>query len=310
MKLFVTIPAFNEEKTLVKVIKSIPKKYKGISQVKILVYDDGSVDKTASVAKQSGADYIFSHKHNLGLAQTFKDAIKESLRLGADIIVNTDADNQYEQKEIVKLIQPIIEGKADLVIGDRQVSKLDHMSWSKKYGNLLGSFAIRWLTGTKIQDASSGFRAFTKDVASNILIFSTHTYTHEMIISAHFRSFTLHDVPIIFKKRVTGGSRLISNGIFSHILKSGTTILRSLLLYKAMAVFTTIGSFIILGGFIGILRFFYLALVTGKAGGHIQSLVISSVLIGIGFNILIIGFIADMISYNRKLIEEKITHQV
>jgi glycosyltransferase involved in cell wall biosynthesis len=270
-----------------------------------LVYNDGSTDKTAAVAKLAGADYVFSHKKNLGLARTFRDAVKEALKAGANIIVNTDADNQYDQAEIAKLIAPIVEGRADLVSGNREVAKLAHMPPSKKYGNLLGSMMIRLLTGSRVEDASSGFRAFTREVAQKVHVFSTHTYTHETLIGAYFREFVIVEVPVTFRKRTTGDSRLIAGGVGKHILKSGATILRAVLLYRALAVFSYLGgAFILLGAF-GVGRFFYFALVEGKAGGHIQSLVISSIMFAVGFNILVVGFIADLVSYNRKILEEK-----
>lgn len=305
MKLIVIVPSFNEEKTLPEVIKSVPRRIRRISSVKVLVYNDGSEDKTALVAKRAGADYVFSHKRNLGLARTFRDAVKQALKLGADIIVNTDADNQYDQKEIAKLVVPVLNNEADMVIGDRQVRSLVHMPLSKKYGNLFGSAIIRYLTGTKVNDASSGFRAFTREVALRVHVFSSHTYTHETLIGAHFREFVIKEIPVTFKKRNTGQSRLISGGVFRHILKSGAIILRAILLYRALAVFTYAGSLLSFLGFLGVLRFLYFAFIEGRAAGHIQSLVISSILVGVGFNILVVGFIADLVSYNRKLLEEK-----
>ena len=305
MKLFVTIPAFNEEKTIAQVVKSVPRQIAGINQIKVLVYDDGSTDQTVYQAKKAGADYCFSHKQNLGLARTFRDAAKKALELGADIVVNTDADNQYDQKQISKLVKPILEQKADLVTGDRQINQLDHMPISKKYGNLLGSFMIRWLTGTRIKDASSGFRAMTKELLNKVQVFSTHTYTHELLIAAHFHEFTIAEIPVTFNIRTTGGSRLIAKGVVNHILKSAATIIRAILLYRALAVFTFLGGLMSLLGAVGVLRFLYFAIWLQDSSGHIQSLVISSILLGIGFNIIVLGFIADLVSYNRKLIERK-----
>jgi len=305
MQLFVIIPSYNEEATLSEVIKAIPRKLPGIKKVAVLVYNDGSTDKTAAVAKLAGADYVFNHKKNLGLARTFRDAVKEAIKAGAEVIVNTDADNQYDQTEIVKLIAPIVEGRADLVSGNRGVAKLAHMPLLKKYGNLLGSLMIRLLTGSRVEDASSGFRAFTKEVAEKVHVFSTHTYTHETLIGAYFREFVIAEVPVTFRKRTTGNSRLIAGGVGKHILKSGATILRAVLLYRALAVFSWLGGLFILLGTLGVGRFFYFALVEGKAGGHVQSLVISSILFAVGFNILVVGFIADLVSYNRKILEEK-----
>jgi len=177
MTLFVTIPAYNEAQTIAQVIKSIPKKIKGIKTIKILVWSDGSTDQTVNLAKKAGADFVFASKRNLGLAKTFDLATKKAVELGADLIVNTDGDNQYDQQQIPLLIEPIVRGKADIVNGDRQVASLTHMPWPKKYGNQLGSWTIRFLTGLKINDASSGFRAYTKEAINSFHLISSHTYT-------------------------------------------------------------------------------------------------------------------------------------
>lgn len=304
MKLIVIIPAFNEEKSLPSVIKSIPTKIPGISKIEVLVLNDGSTDATVRVAKKAGATYAVSHSKRAGLATSFKDAVAAALFRGADIIVNTDADNQYDQREIGKLIQPILKKEADLVIGDRQVATLSHMPWQKKYGNRLGSFVIRWLTGTSVRDASSGFRAFTAECARSLMITSAHTYTHEMIIDAHFKNKTIVDIPITFRERKNGVSRLIAGNIIQHVMKSAATIIRTILLYKAFRVFSTVGSVIIGSGVIGIVRFLVLSFLFNESKGHVQSLILSSILIAMGFNILILGFIADLIAYNRGLLEE------
>ena len=302
MKLIVTIPAYNEEKSIVEVVKSVPRNITGISKVEVLVYDDGSTDETARSAKKAGADYVFLHSTNKGLAVTFRDALTKSLELGADIIVNTDADNQYDQSEIPALIAPILTKKADLVIGDRQVEHLKHMTFAKKYGNMAGSFVIRVLTGMNVTDASSGFRAHTRECAQTLNIVSLHTYTHETLIDAHFKGLTVVNVPVTFKKRPHGTSKLIK-GVGAHIGKSASTIIRTVLLYRAFALLTKLGAIIGAIGAVGLIRYFYFALVLGKSEGHIQSLVISSILIGVGLNILVLGFLADLVAYNRKLIE-------
>ena len=302
MKLIVTIPAYNEEKSIVEVVKSIPRTISGISKVEVLVYDDGSTDGTAQAAKQAGADYVFSHTLNKGLAVTFRDALEKALSLSADIIVNTDADNQYDQAEIPRLISPILHRKADLVIGDRQVEKLAHMPLAKKYGNIAGSFVIRALTGMKVNDASSGFRAHSRECARMLNIVSLHTYTHETLIDAHFKGLTVINVPVTFKKRPHGASKLIKD-VGSHIGKSAATIIRSVLLYRSFALLTKLGGFITIIGLVLLGRHLYFALLLGKSEGHIQSLVISSILIGVGLNVLVLGFLADLVAYNRKLIE-------
>ncbi|PJE62932.1 glycosyl transferase [Candidatus Roizmanbacteria bacterium CG10_big_fil_rev_8_21_14_0_10_39_6] len=302
MKLIVTIPAYNEEKSIVEVIQSVPRKIRGISKVEVLVYDDGSTDGTAQAAKQAGADYVLSHTTNKGLAVTFRDAVEKALALGADILANTDADNQYDQAEIPRLVAPILERKADLVIGDRQVAHLAHMPFAKKYGNMVGSFVIRMFTGMKVKDASSGFRAHSRECANMLNIVSLHTYTHETLIDAYFKGLIVVNVPVTFKKRSHGTSKLIK-GVGSHIGKSATTIIRTVLLYRAFALLTKLGGFISIIGIALLGRYLYFALFMGKSEGHIQSLVISSILIGVGLNILVLGFLADLVAYNRKLIE-------
>ena len=305
MKLIVTVPAYNETETLPKVIKSIPKKIKGIDEVKVLVWDDGSTDNTFESAKKAGADYVFKNKKNLGLAKTFNLATKKAVELGADIVVNTDADNQYDQAEIPKLIAPILEKGAEMVNGDRQVSTLDHMPASKKYGNIIGSWVIRQLTGVKLNDASSGFRAYTAETIKKFHIYSSHTYTHETIIQAAFGDVFIHEVPVTFKERPGGShnSRLISS-VWSHIKKSAATIIRTILMYKSLKFFGILGSVITALGFFGIFRFIYFYF-QGSGNGHIQSLVISSVLISFGLTTLMVGVLADLISINRRLLEEK-----
>lgn len=303
MKLVVQIPCFNEEATIAKVINSVPRKIPKISQVKILIIDDGSTDQTAAVAKTAGADLVIRNPANLGLAKTFRLALKKSLEMGADIIVNTDGDNQYDQKEIPKLLAPLLEKTADMVIGDRQVGKLDHMPQNKKMGNLVGSWMIRFLTGAKIRDASSGFRAFNKKAAKNFHLFSAHTYTHETIIQAVYSDLTLAEIPITFKRRTAGQSRLIQ-GVWKHIKYCSATIIRTLLMYKAFKYLVTAGMIVIAAGFLTTLRFGYF-FVTGEGKGHVQSLIIASVLIGVGFNTILLGIIADLISINRKIMEKR-----
>lgn len=299
MKLFITIPAYNEAKTITEVIKSIPKKIKGIKTIRILVWSDGSTDQTVAIAKRAGADFVFANKRNLGLAKTFDLATKKAVELGADLIVNTDADNQYDQQQIPLLIKPILQNQTDIVNGDRQVATLAHMPWPKKYGNQLGSWTIRLLTGLNINDASSGFRAYTKEAINSFNLISSHTYTHETLIQAVFKDLTIKEVPIIFKARTSGGSRLIGS-VWSHIKKSGSTIVRTILMYKAFKYLLSFGLLIMTIGMFGVLRFLYFVF-QGNGGGHVQSLIIASIFISIGFNTILMGVIADLISINRKI---------
>lgn len=296
--LVVTIPCLNEAKTIAKVIRSIPKKIPGIGQIKIVVIDDGSTDNTQKAAKKAGANSIIVHQPNLGLAASFKHGVKKALSLGADIIVNTDGDNQYDQSQIPQLIKPILKGEADMVLGNRQVKKIKHMPLSKKIGNIFGSWVIRKLTGSTIQDASTGFRAFNRLLARSFELLANHTYTHETIIHTLYNGFRIKEIPINFKKRTFGQSRLIQ-GIWPHIKTSGAIIVRTILIYKAFKYLTLSGLGIMLLGVIGAGRFLWFYF-NSQGSGHVQSLIFSSILISIGFSTMIMGFLADLINIQSK----------
>lgn len=301
--LFIQIPCLNEADTIGEVIRDIPKKdleKMGFS-VQVLVIDDGSTDKTGEIAKKAGAK-VLRHKRSLGLAYAFRDGLEYCLNEGAQIVVNTDGDNQYNQKEIIKLVKPVLEKKADMVIGDRQVEKLKFMPQSKKIGNLIGSAIIRFLTGAEVHDASSGFRAFSGELAEKFILQSSHTYTHETIIQSVNIGAVILDVPVAFKKRMSGESRLIG-GIVDHIKKSAATILRTVLTYKAFKLLLLSGSTVMLFGFFGVFRFLFFYFL-GDGDGHVQSLIVSSVLINLGFVSATLGVLADLISVNRKILEE------
>lgn len=302
MKLIVTIPAHNEEKTITDVIHSIPRHIDGIDVVEVLVLSDGSTDHTVEAAQNAGANYVLTNKRKLGLAKTFARILDEALARGADIIVNTDADNQYDQSEIINLIQPILHAGVDMVNGDRQVKRLTWMKTSKKYGNMLGSAFVRTISGTELNDASSGFRAFTRNAAKKFILLSEHTYTHETIIQAGNKNLSVAEVPITFKRREVGESKLISS-VGSHVKKSFATIIRSVMMYKAFKVLLLTGTLlIILGAILGI-RFVYYFM-NGLGFGHIQSLILAAILIITGVNTIFLGVIADLISHNRKILEK------
>ncbi len=302
MKLAIIIPCHNEEQTVGKVIKSVPKKILGISKIFIIVIDDGSDDGSFKTAREAGADKIIRHKIKQGLAKSFQNGLDLAINLGADVIVNTDADGQYNQNQIPFLIAPIISGKADMVIGDRQISKLTFMPWGNKYGNIIGSFVLRALTKTKVKDVSSGFRAFSREAALHINIQSGNTYTHETIIQAAFDKLAIENVPIDFYPRKYGHSKLIS-GIFLHIKNSILMITRIVLMYKPLKTLFYIGAGIMFFGILIGLRFLYFYF--HSAGeGKIQSLILSSILISIGFFVVILGLIGDLIAKNRKLNEK------
>ncbi|MFA6391509.1 MAG: glycosyltransferase family 2 protein [Patescibacteria group bacterium] len=304
MRLIVTIPAFNEEENIVEVIKEIPRTIQGISEVKVLVLDDGSTDRTVERAKSAGADYVLSHKKNKGLAATFQDAMAAALENGADVIVNTDGDNHYNQSRIPDLIRPIVDQQADIVIGDREIRKLEYMPAANKYLNLIGSFCVSRLIGIKKTiDVSSGFRAYTREAAMRISILSKHTYTHETLIQAVDHNLIVTSV-LIKARKVTRKSRLIKN-IPKHLARSIFVILRVFTVYKPLRVLSFMGFVVFIPGLFLVLRFLYFYFFTVRGGeGHIQSLIIAAILILLGFQIFVLGLIASAIGWNRKTLEE------
>ncbi|WP_455277751.1 glycosyltransferase family 2 protein [[Eubacterium] cellulosolvens] len=300
MRLVVTIPAYNEEKTIGKVIKKISRTI--CDEVKIIVIDDGSKDDTIKVAKTSGADVIHSFGTNRGLAQTFKKGLDLAIGLSADLIVNIDADAQYDPKEIPKLIQPIIEDEADIVLGSRFKGKIEYMSKKRKIGNLLATKVTSFLSGINISDAQTGFRALAKEAALRLCIISEYTYTQEMIIQAVHKGMRIIEVPCTFKKR-KGSSRLIS-GLFSYARRAGMTIIRTYMDYKPLRVFLFIGASISLLGLLIGFRVLIHFLMTGTVTPFIPSAILTAVLLIVGFQIITLGLIADMVSRNRRLTEE------
>lgn len=301
MKLIIQIPCFNEQDTLPSVLEDIPKKIPNVSVIETLVIDDGSTDKTSEIAKKHGVNHIIKFKRNKGLAHAFKAGIEESLRLGADIIVNTDADNQYYGGDIGKLVAPIVNGNADMVVGARPIDDIDDFSWMKKKLQRLGSFFVRFFSHTPISDATSGFRAFSREAALRINIFSSYTYTLESLIQAGENKLKLVDVPIRVNDK-TRESRLFKN-IPSYISKSIITIIRVCILYRPLKYFFIIGTSVFSFGVLLGLRFLYFYL-TGSGDGHIQSLILASVFITLGFQLLMIGLLADVVATNRKIAED------
>ena len=304
-KLIVMIPCYNEEKTLPLVLNGIPESIDGIEEIKTLVIDDGCKDDTVKVAREKNVDYIVSHIGNKGLARAFATGLQYALELGADIIVNTDGDNQYPQEKISDLIKPIINGDADIVIGDRQTSKIKHFSIIKKFLQKIGSFVVRLASGTKVNDAVSGFRAYSREAALQLNITSKFSYCVETIIQAGKRKINVIDIPINTNPK-TRESRLASSTTH-HVSESAKTIIRTYVTYESLKTFTIVGLVFVLIGMVGIGRFIYFYLVIpAQAEGHIQSLVISGALLVVGFQVLLIGMLSDMVAVNRKLIEEAI----
>jgi len=301
MKLIVQIPCLNEEKTLPLTVRDIPRSIEGVDQVEILVIDDGSTDCTAEVAKEIGVDHIVRNTNTKGLARAFFVGIDACLRLNADIIVNTDGDNQYCGQDIPELIKPILEGKADIVVGDRQTDKIEHFGSFKKKLQKFGSWMVRELSETNIPDTVSGFRAFSREAAMQINIVSPYTYTIEMIIQAGKKHLAIMSVPVRTNPKLRE-SRLIKN-IPGFIGRSVTTMIRMYTMYQPLRVFFFIGISLIIIGLIPSVRFLYFYLTTGGMG-HIQSLILAAILFILGFQVLMMGLVADIISFNRKLIEE------
>lgn len=303
MKLIVIIPAYNEEDTVANVIREISRNILGVDKTEILVINDGSTDHTAEVAKEAGADRVVSHKKNMGLGITFKDGLEEALRMGADIIVNTDADGQYNGAEIPRLIEPILKGEADIVIGDRQIDKLDHMSWQKRVGNKMATWVTRRVTGLPIIDAQTGFRAFSREAALRMTLTSgSYTYVQETLIEAANKRLKVEQIPVEFRMR-EGPSRLISN-IFRYAKLAGITIIRSYRDYRPFSIFAGIGFGIFgLGVLVGarvLIHYF----TTGMVTPYLPSAVLTAVLMIVGTQIMVFGFMADMLKTQRVIQEE------
>lgn len=307
MKLIVMIPAYNEEKTIQKVIKEIPRKIEGIDKVEVLVINDGSTDSTVKVASEAGADHIVSQKENRGLALTFRKGLEECLEKGADIIVNTDADFQYNQTQIPDLIAPILQGKADIVLGSRFRGHIEYMPPQKKIGNILATRVTRMASGYPVTDAQTGFRAFTRDAALRMNILADYTYVQETIMQAVNHNLTLVEVPIEFRKR-DGHSRLMS-GVFHYAQRATAVILRTYRDYEPMKVFASIGFvFLVIAALSGV-TVLVQYLKTGVVIPNISYAILTTMLCLTGLQILVFGLIADMLKYQR-IREEEILYRL
>lgn len=301
MKLIIQIPCYNEEETLGLTFKDLPKKIEGIDTIEYLIINDGSSDKTVEVAKKLGVHHIVSFKQNKGLAHGFLAGINACLTLGADIIVNTDADNQYCGADIDKLVKPILEGRADIVIGERPIATTEHFSWKKKKLQNLGSWVVRVASNTNIPDAPSGFRAYTREAALRLNVVNNYTYTLETIIQAGHNRIAMTSVPIRTNGE-TRPSRLFS-GMWRYVKRSSTVIVRSFLMYKPLTFFSVLGgSIFLIGSIVGIRFLVYMFM--GQGDGHIQSLILAAVLLLMGFQTIVMGLLADVIAANRKILED------
>lgn len=300
-KLIIQIPCYNEEETLGLTLSRLPRKVVGVDIVQWLIVDDGCTDGTVDVALAHGVDHIVRHTTNRGLARAFMTGLIASLDLGADIIVNTDADNQYNPDDIPRLIEPIISGRAEMVIGERPIMEIGHFSLPKKLLQKVGSWVVRLVSKTNVPDAPCGFRAISRKAAKQINVFTRYTYTIETIIQAGQKGIDIASVPIGVNRDMRP-SRLIRN-IPSYLFQSVVTIVRIFIIYRPFRFFLAIGTLLFSAGFLVGVRFLYLRFL-GEGSGHTQSLILAAILLLMGFQIGLLGVFADLISVNRRLLED------
>lgn len=300
-KLIIQIPCFNEENSLPVALKDLPREVEGFSRVEWLIINDGSQDRTIEVAKAHGVDHVVDLVVNRGLAVAYMAGLDACLKLGADVIVNTDADNQYQAADIPKLTAPILAGEAEIIIGERPITDIEHFSPLKKMLQKLGSSVVRWFSGTSVQDAPSGFRAMTREAAMRLNVFSEYTYTLETIIQAGQKGLRIKSVPIRTNAFLRP-SRLMKS-MTSYIQRSIFTIFRIYATYRPLRFFLVAGAVPLTGATLLALRWLWLFL-SGTERAHVPSLVAAAVLALVGVQLWVLGFVADIISVNRKLLED------
>jgi glycosyltransferase involved in cell wall biosynthesis len=306
MKLIIQIPCYNEAKTLPETVAALPKSIPGIDTIEILVADDGSTDNTAEVARSLGVNYVVRHAHNKGLAAAFTTGLEAGLQHGADIIVNTDADNQYCGADIAGLVEPILAGRAELVIGDRDVNSVPTFSPLKRLLQRLGSWVVSQAAGFPIPDATSGFRALSRETALRTLVLSKYSYTLETLIHAGAQGVAVEYVPIR-TNFPTRPSRLMRS--MPHFIGNAAgSILRSYSTYRPLRIFFSLGGAMLLAGTVLGIRFVYF-FTTSDGSGHIQSLILAAILLIVGFQVLLIGLLADLVGSNRRILEEILYRQ-
>lgn len=301
--LVVQIPAYNEAETIGAVIQEIPREIPGVSRVTVLVVDDGSTDGTAAAARAAGADFIVRHRRNRGLAAAFQTGVDTALRLGADLIVNLDADGQYDPADIPALIRPILEETADLVVGDRQVVRLAHFPWPKRWLSALGSAVVRWASGLEVPDAPSGFRAYSREAALRLIVLTDFSYTVEHLIQAGKRHMAVAHVPV--RARPTPRPSRLHQGIWDFIRRQAATLVRVYAAYEPLKTFFYLSLPFWLIGLVLFLRLAWFFVAEGFAlYGHLQSLIVAVMATILAFLIFLFGLLADRIDDNRRLLEE------
>ena len=301
MRLFIQIPCFNEAGALPVTLRELPRELPGFDSVEWLVINDGSTDRTAEVAAACGVQHVVSFTKNQGLARAFLAGLDSCIKLGADVIVNTDADNQYLAADIATLVAPILAGRADIVVGARPIGEIESFSLAKKLLQRFGSSVVRFVSTTSIPDAPSGFRAMTREAAMRLNVFNDYTYTLETIIQAGQKNIAITSVPIRVNDALRPSRLVKSNS--SYIGRSLTTIVRIFVVYKAFRFFMSVGLTALSLGLCGGVRFLYYYL-TGDGSGHVQSLILSSILLGVGFQTVLTAFLADLLAVNRRLMED------
>jgi glycosyltransferase involved in cell wall biosynthesis len=303
MKLVVQVPCLNEEKTLPLVLSTIPKKIKGIDEIVVVIVDDGSTDETVAVAKKHGVTHFVRHAQRMGLARSFHDGVNYALSIGADIVVNTDGDNQYPQERISDLVQPILAGKAEIVIGDRQTHTIEHFSPLKKLFQRIGSQVVNKAAGTNLPDAASGFRAYSRESLYRLNIVTSFSYCMETIIQAGNKRIPITSIKVETNPK-TRESRLFNN-MWQHMFKSGSAIIRSYIMYQPHLIFLSLGTIFFIGGLIPFIRYIVLYL-SGAPGEHIQSILLGAVLLFVSVMCFALSVIADLTRTNRILLEDEL----
>lgn len=302
MRLVVVVPAYNEEATVGEVVRSVPRRVEGFERVEVVVVSDGSTDRTVEAAREAGADEVVAFKRNRGLAQAFQEGLNAALARGADAVVNIDADGQYRGEEIPKLLAPLLRGEADIVLGSRFAGEIEEMALSKRWGNRVATFITRRLSGLEITDAQTGFRAFSREAALRMSVFSSYTYVQETLLQAARKGLKVVEVPVTFRKR-EGRSRLI-RGVWSYARRAGATILRTYLYHRPLKTFLYLGALFLAAGLLVGLRVLLFFLETGRVGPLLPSAILATLLTILGAQIVVVGLLADVTHHNSLLQEE------